>query len=134
MGSANSRTTSTMISQVEALMERMLNEALRCELIEGVREFALPIQSHSLTYLLNVSEGEAATWIGWGIHVFRDGASKGGALETYLQKMLDAAEANPEDDFFSALTRATFRGRRLTREEMMGFANLTFAGGRDTII
>ena len=30
--------------------------------------------------------------------------------------------------------RATYRGRRLTREEMMGFGNLVFAGGRDTII
>ena len=31
-------------------------------------------------------------------------------------------------------SKATYRGRRLTREEMMGFGNLTFAGGRDTII
>ncbi len=124
----------TMIAQVEALIERMLNEALRRDSIEIVREFALPIQSHSLTYLLNVSEGEAATWIGWGVHVFRDGASKGGALEAYLHKMFDAAQSNPGDDFFSALTKATFRGRPLTREEMMGFANLTFAGGRDTVI
>jgi cytochrome P450 len=30
--------------------------------------------------------------------------------------------------------KATYRGRRLTREEMMGFGNLAFAGGRDTII
>jgi cytochrome P450 len=112
----------------------MINEALRRDSIEVVREFALPIQSHSLTYLLDVSENEAATWIAWGIHVFRDGASKGGALETYLQKMFDAAAAHPGDDFFSALTRATFRGRPLRREEMMGFANLTFAGGRDTVI
>ena len=35
---------------------------------------------------------------------------------------------------FSVLTRSTYQGRPLTREEMMGFANLTFAGGRDTII
>ena len=32
------------------------------------------------------------------------------------------------------MTKATFRGRRLTRDEMMGFANIAFAGGRDTII
>src|SRR5262245_14985670 len=76
----------TMVAQVESLMERMMNEALRCDSIEVVREFALPIQSHSLTYLLDVSESEAATWIAWGIHVFRDGESKGGALETYLHK------------------------------------------------
>ncbi|MEM7600288.1 MAG: cytochrome P450, partial [Verrucomicrobiota bacterium] len=40
----------------------------------------------------------------------------------------------PGDDFFSALAHAEFQGRKLTREEMMGFGNLTFAGGRDTII
>jgi cytochrome P450 len=55
-------------------------------------------------------------------------------LEDYLHAQFDRAEADPGDDFFSALTRARFRGRRLTREEMMGFGNLTFAGGRDTII
>ena len=126
-----------MMAQVEALIDRMLSEALGRESIEVVREFALPIQSHALTYLLNVSEAEAATWISWGTHVFHDGGSgekKGAALEAYLQRQLDLAARNPGDDFFSALTKASFRGRPLTRDEMMGFANLTFAGGRDTVI
>ena len=123
-----------VIAQVDALIEGLLHDATERDSIELVREFALPIQSHALTYLLNVPESEAATWISWGIHVFRDGDSKGGALETYLQAQFDRALANPGDDLFSALTRATFQGRPLTREEMMGFANLTFAGGRDTVI
>lgn len=126
-----------VIAQVETLIERMLREALARESIEAVREFALPIQSHALTYLLNVPESEAATWISWGTHVFRDGGSgkqKGAALEVYLHGQLDRAQASPGDDFFGGLTKATYRGRPLTREEMMGFANLTFAGGRDTII
>jgi cytochrome P450 len=123
-----------MVAQVEALVEAMIGAALARESIEVVREFALPLQSHALTCLLNVPESEAAVWIGWGIHVFRDGESKGADLEAYLHEQLDRAAANPGDDFFSALTQATFRGRPLTREEMMGFANLTFAGGRDTII
>jgi len=55
-------------------------------------------------------------------------------LEDYLRAQFDRAEANPGDDLFSALAVATYRGRRLTREEMMGFGNLVFAGGRDTII
>lgn len=124
----------SVMAQVEGLIGGMLVEALGRESIEVVREFALPIQSRALTYLLNVEEAEAATWIGWGTHVFRDGDSKGGALEAYLQDRFDQAQAAPGDDFFSALTRAQFRGRPLSREEMMGFANLTFAGGRDTVI
>ena len=126
-----------VIAQVEALMDRMLSDARGREAIEVVREFALPLQSRALAYLLNVPEAEAETWIGWGIHVFRDGGDgrkKGAALETYLQRRFDQAAANPGADFFSALTKASFRGRALTRAEMMGFANLTFAGGRDTII
>lgn len=127
-----------MIAKVEALIDRMLAEALGRESVEVVNEFALPIQSHALTYLLNVPESEAVTYISWGIHVFKvtGGAfKKGTVLEDYLTAQLDRAAANAADEgFFSALTRATYRGRTLTREEMMGFGNLTFAGGRDTII
>lgn len=123
-----------MIAQVERLIGGMVRDALAQESVEVVREFALPIQSRALAYLLDVAEAEAATWIGWGTHVFRDGASKGAQLEAYLHAQIDRAAATPSGDFFSALTQATFRGRPLTRGEMMGFANLTFAGGRDTVI
>jgi len=126
-----------VISKVEALMGEMLSMALHREFIEIVKDFALPVQSRALTYLLNVPESEADTWINWGIHVFKvTGGTfkKGTVLEDYLSTQFDRAKVNPGHDFFSALTRATFRGRRLTREEMMGFGNLTFAGGRDTII
>jgi cytochrome P450 len=126
-----------MIAKVEALITGKLSEAVRRASLEVVNEFALPIQSRALTYLLNVPESEAETWIGWGIHVFKStegGFKKGIVLEDYLSAKFDRAEKAPGTDFFSALTRASFRGRRLTREEMMGFANLAFAGGRDTII
>lgn len=125
-----------MIARVEALIDRLLDEALSRDTSEIVHEFALPLQSHALTYLLNVPESEAETWIGWGIHVFRvrDGLKPGTELEEYLHRQFDRAEAAPGEDFFSALVQAEFRGRRLSREEVMGFANLAFAGGRDTII
>jgi cytochrome P450 len=119
---------------VENLISEMLAAAIKDDSIEVVRGFALPIQSRALTQMLNVPETEAEIWTGWGIHVFRDGDSKGGDLETYLHQKFDRAAADPGEDFFSALTQATYRGRPLTRKEMMGFANLTFAGGRDTII
>ncbi len=126
-----------MVAQVEALIGGALTEAMARDSIEIVNEFALPVQSRALTYLLNVPESEGEMWISWGIHVFKvtDGEfKKGTVLEDYLSAQFDRAEANPGEDFFSALTQATYRGRRLTREEMMGFANLAFAGGRDTII
>jgi len=126
-----------MIAQVEQLMEAMLSQALSRESVEIVYDFALPIQSRALTHLLNVPASEGETWIGWGIHVFKvtGGEFKtGNVLEDYLHAQFDRAEASPGEDFFSALVKAEYRGRKLTREEMMGFANLAFAGGRDTII
>jgi cytochrome P450 len=125
-----------MIAQVQSLIGSMLRDAMARDRIEIVREFALPIQSRALSYLLNVPETEAATWIGWGTHVFKEGPGqqKGAALEKYLHEQFDKAPRNPGPDFFSALTQAQFQGRPLTRTEMMGFANLTFAGGRDTVI
>jgi len=126
-----------VIARVENLIDSMLDDAMSRDSVEVVREFALPLQSRALTYLLNVPESEAETWIGWGIHVFHDGDSgkqKGPSLEDYLHSKFDEAASNPGEDFFSILTQASFRGRPLTREEMMGFGNLTFAGGRDTII
>jgi cytochrome P450 len=126
-----------VITRVEALLDGMLTLALSREHIEVVNDFALPVQSRALAHLLNTAESEAETWIGWGIHVFKaaDGGFKNGnVLEEYLHDRFDQAEARPGEDFFSALAKAEYRGRKLTREECMGFANLAFAGGRDTII
>ena len=126
-----------VITAVEQLIAGMLDTALARGSMEVVREFALPIQSRALTFLLNMPVAEAEIWISWGIHVFHDGEAgekKGQALENYILSQIDRAQANPGEDFFSALTQANFRGRPLTRDEMLGFANLAFAGGRDTII
>ncbi len=160
-----------VMARVAALIGEMLAGALRKNSVEIVGEFALPVQSRALTYLLNVPEAEAETWIGWGIHVFKHAGGefkKVNVLEDYLHAQFDRAAAavgsgtrvprvssgshgqdarattevqsegansiTPADSLFTALVKSTYRGRRLTRDEMMGFANLTLAGGRDTII
>lgn len=125
-----------VLAKIHALIERLVDKALEAERIDIVKEFSIPLQSHALTYLLNVDEKEAELWISWGIHVFKDGdgQSKGPFMEKYCQEMFEAAEKNPGDDFFSALNQAEFDGRKLSMEEKLGYANIAFAGGRDTII
>lgn len=125
-----------VLAKIHSLIERLLTEACAADEIDIVKDFAIPLQSHALTYLLNVDEKEAELWISWGIHVFKDGdgKSKGPFMEKYSQQMFEAAEENPGDDFFSALNQAEFQGRKLTMEEKLGYANIAFAGGRDTII
>jgi len=126
-----------VMARVKSLIDRMIHSALGQESIDAIGGFALPLQSRALTHLLNVPESEAEIWIGWGIHVFKatsGGFKQGSVLDDYLEAKFDAAGGSGGDDFFSALTRATYQDRPLSREEMMGFGNLTFAGGRDTII
>jgi len=125
------------VARVEAIADRLVAESLAHETVEAVGGFALPLQSRALTVLLDVPEAEADRFIGWGVHVFHhgdNGAEKGQDLERYLIEQFDRAAAAPGDDFYSLLTKATFHGRPLTRDEMLGFANLMFAGGRDTVI
>jgi cytochrome P450 len=123
-------------AQVEDIINSLLREALARGSVEIVREFAIPLQSRALACLLNMPQSEAEVWIGWGMHVFRegDGGKKGSALEAYANGLLDQAAATPGEDFFSALTLAKFQGRPLSREEMLGFCSIVFAGGRDTVI
>lgn len=125
-----------VMADIESLISDLITHALSQDSVEIVSEISLPLQSRALTHLLNLPESEADTWISWGIHVFGDksGDSDGNALENYIEDRVDHALENPGEDFFSALTQASYQGRSLTREEIVGFANLTFAGGRDTVI
>ena len=84
------------IARIETLVGNLLEEAAEQVSIEVVRGFALPLQSRALTYLLNMPETEAEEWIGWGVHVFKDGGdgtAKGAVLEHYLTRKFDEAEA-----------------------------------------
>jgi cytochrome P450 len=124
------------VARVEALTDRLLADALGRDSIEIVEGFALPLQSRALTILLDVPESEADLFISWGVHVFHGehGVRQGAALERYLNEQFDRVAENPGDDFYGVLTKASHHGRPLTREEMLGYANIMFAGGRDTII
>ena len=119
-----------------ALLGRLIEQALGRDRIDIVREFAIPLQSHALALLLNVDDREAETWINWGVHVFKegDGEAKGSFMESYCGRMFDKAKKHPGEDFFSVIGQAEINGRPLTREEKLGFANIAFAGGRDTVI
>jgi cytochrome P450 len=125
-----------VMTRVEILIRGLLADALNRDSIELVRDFAIPLQSRALAALLNMPDAEAEIWIGWGTHVFREGngENKGAALEKYMNSLFDKGVAQPGEDFFSVLATKEFRGRKLTREECLGYSSIMFAGGRDTVI
>ncbi|OYU14272.1 MAG: cytochrome [Alphaproteobacteria bacterium PA4] len=124
-------------ARIDALVAGMIEAAAARPSVEIVRDFALPLQSRALTLLLGMPEAAAEEWIGWGTHVFHDGAdgtAKGAVLDTYIRHRVAAAHRYAGEDFFGAMTRMQVDGRALTDDEMVGIANLVFAGGRDTVI
>lgn len=125
------------IARIDALVGELLAEACAADTFEVVREFALPLQSRALALMLGMSEDHARIWIGWGTHIFHDSEGDGGGdvIERYLREQIARAGTDPEgEDFFCQLERMVWDGRSLTLEEKLGIANLTFAGGRDTVI
>lgn len=129
-----------MIAAVVALVDGLIDNGLARTELEILHDFAIPMQSRALAILANAPEGDADLWISWGKDVFRDedgqfnAKAKGFFLENYCATLLDRALENPRDDLFTAITQMQIQGRTLTREEQLGYLNIFFAGGRDTII
>lgn len=123
-------------ADMREMISTMVREAIGCEKLEAVREFAVPLQSRSLARLLGLPDSEADIWIDWGVHIFRDSelGSQGNTVDRYILAKFEEMSDSQADDFFSLLNRIDFRGRKLTLEEKHGFANMAFAGGRDTVI
>ena len=103
-----------------------------------VDKVALPIQSFALVALLDLPDTEAQSWIAWGTHAFRSAGkndpARADALMAMLERHVDRAMTSGGTDFFGHLASARLEGRALTRDEMLGYAHVTFAGGRDTVI
>ena len=118
------------LTDMEDLVDSMISEKLGVGEFDGVHDFALPLQCLALTRLLNLPEKEAEVWKGWGMHAL----TEGGGMEEYTAEQFAKAEQDPGEDFFSFLNQAEFRGRKLSFQEKQGIANVTFAGGKDTII
>lgn len=114
----------------------MIKEAAQLDELEVVRGFAVPLQSRGLAQLLGLPDSEADQWISWGVHIFRDSelGPKGSDVDKYIFAKYQEMQGSEADDFFSILNRIDFRGRKLTMEEKHGYANMAFAGGRDTVI
>lgn len=126
-------------AKLKEQIEEAVEEALKKDSLEIIRDFALPLQSRALTLLLNVPYEEAETWIDWGTHVFRSeddplDSSKATILYDYIDREIERAANNPTDDLYSLLLASEVSGKKLTKEEVKGVIILTFAGGRDTVI
>lgn len=122
-----------VIRAVSELTASLLDEVVGQGAVEIIHGLAVKLQSRALAVMLNRPPEDGLLWETWYSNVLYDDATRT-ELYRYLDRVLPEAAANPGDDFFGALSTATYEGRRLTDEEIMGYAILTFAGGRDTVV
>ncbi len=122
---------------VTALVDRLLADAVATGELHTVDRFAIPIVAHAIALTMGVPD-DTDRMVSWGLHVFRDPVSgerrRNADLDAYLAERVDAALTTPGDDIFGDLARAELDGRRLTRDELLGYGYLVLAGGRDTVI
>jgi cytochrome P450 len=126
-------------ASLRSIIVDLIDSAMSKDKIEIVEEFSLLLQSRALTLLLNTPYEESETWISWGVHVFRSeehalDRSKADFLNNYIDEQITKAIAQPGEDLYSVLLDAEINGKKMTREEVKGVMQLTFAGGRDTVI
>jgi cytochrome P450 len=124
---------------VTAMTEALIDAALQRGELEVIDSFALPLFLRSLALVLGQPQSDATEWISWGRTVWEWSSELGRYLpnermDSYIESHVDAALAAPTDDYFGLLASARLHGRPLTRDEMLGLANLTLAGGRDTTV
>ena len=84
----------------------------------------------ALTRLLNVPESEADVWKEWGLHALTEERDSKNILLSNLPKQ----SHNRVKISLVCLIKWNFREKKLTLEEKQGIANVTFAGGKDTVI
>jgi cytochrome P450 len=119
-------------TRIQALIRRRVDVMLATPQVSVIDEFSLPLQNKALSILLEMPESEADVWMRFGTDVFRSGSAD--ALVDYLEWQTDQADCEDTDSIFGVLKRAEYDGRPLTRDERLGFAHITFSGGRDTVI
>jgi cytochrome P450 len=123
---------------VADVVDRALAKAGLHRRLDVVSEIALPVVNHALAATLGLPIEDVSLWLTWGTHVFFPSGSaakrSNEALDAYLERIVDDALDGSGGGIFADVARADVDGRRLTRDEVLGFANLMFAGGRDTVV
>jgi cytochrome P450 len=131
------RAVDSHVPVVRGVVDRIIESAIGDSApLEVLTDLGLPVVNHGLAAVLGQPAADAELWLRWGMHVFdspNGGKSANDELNDYLEHAVRSAVEHPDDNFFGALATSRFRGQPLTTDEMLGFGNLVFAGGRDTV-
>jgi cytochrome P450 len=146
----------------EGLAKKIISDIAASGKAEIAEDFALPYVIGCLTIIYNRPQ-DYDEWIAWGPDVWTaevhqkgevrevseqvhrernfdmESDRSGVVLQNYLDRVFDSAESNPNtdpstQDVWDYVSQIEVDGKRISRIEMQGIANVLLAGGRDTVI
>jgi cytochrome P450 len=130
------RAVTALEPALRATARALVDEFATAGTTDAVGDLAIPMVGRSIALVLGRPE-DAAELTSWGITSWElrpDGTRSGARIDGYVAQALDEGPSASPDDAFSLIAHATIDGRRLSRTEQVGLANLVLAGGRDTVI
>jgi cytochrome P450 PksS len=132
-----------MASDIEAAVEELLDDLDARGTVDLVADFAVPLPLSVIARMLGVSDSERDA-IGHRMARLSAGATSGtlagmaraipSALQLFklIERLVEAARANPRDGLISGLVAATLDGDHLSDDETIAMIFLLMLAGHDT--
>jgi len=136
------RRIAEMEQGVRTIARELLADFVERGEVELVHEFAAPLPMIVIAEMLGVPRSDRVQFREWSDHIVKLNPDDPVALEKtlhaalalndYFGPMLDERAADPQDDLMSALLAAEVDGKKLSREELVGFCFLLLVAGNET--
>ncbi|WP_367136758.1 cytochrome P450 [Saccharothrix sp. HUAS TT1] len=127
--------------RIREITDRLLDEAGEKGDVDLIDALAFPLPITVICEMLDVPMDERDEFRVWSNVLVSGGGSDprvlqeaGGNMAAYLQKLVEHKQAEPGDDFFSALVHADEDGDRLDRVELIAMAFLLLVAGHETTV
>lgn len=137
------RFLSSMEGQVEALTNRLLDEAERQGTVDLIQAYALPIPVRVISQLIGVSDDDMPEFRK-GVRVLSEGMSGWNIARTLIKDLPDLVEfsrgmiqrkkENPGEDVLTHLIQVEEEGEKLTEDELVAMMFLLIFAGYETTV
>jgi cytochrome P450 len=134
------RRVKVMRERIEKITDELLDRMAGKPRIELIEELAAPLTITVLAELLGVPPEDRTVFRTWtntlvgANHTAEEVATASIAVTRFTEDLIEAKNAVPGDDMFSALVEAAEDGDRLTKDELVAMVFLLVVAGHDTTL